>query len=145
MGSLRGGKAVRPPRPAFSTSRSHELLDTEFNQVNPALRREVTMVYMFLELSYMASVQRNVELFVDVFDKDGDGHITDVELLTLIKKEIPDDTTLASWQIYATPPALQRAARAPAPSACVGKPAWSDTQYRSNICNTQHSGGMVKA
>ena len=54
------------------------------------------MVYMFLELSYMASVQRNVELFVDVFDKDGDGHITDVELLTLIKKEIPDDTTLAS-------------------------------------------------
>ena len=54
------------------------------------------MVYMFLELSYMASVQRNVELFVDVFDKDGDGHITDVELLDLIKKELPDDTTLAS-------------------------------------------------
>ena len=84
------------PRKALSTSRSHELLDTEFEQVDPVVRREAMMVYMVLELSFMASVHKNVELFIEVFDKDGDGHVTEVELLTLMRKEMPDDATLAS-------------------------------------------------
>ena len=90
------GNAVRAARTALSTCRSHELSEAELEQVDPVVRRKSMMVYLILALSYIASVQKNVELFIEVFDKDGDGHVTEVELLTLMRREMPDDSMLAS-------------------------------------------------
>ena len=80
----------------YADVHDHEVMDSDFTKLDPGLRREVTMVYMTLQLAHMADVAKHVSLFYELFDKDGDGHITEVELLVVLKKERPDDNTLES-------------------------------------------------